>query len=107
MPAEGPVSAEPRTVAKIGIAGAGLMAAQLATLFLRRLRMPVVLRDLDESIVERALETIRDELAGAAARGRLDHEQALSLAAQATGTTSYDGFEQCDFVIEAVSRSST
>ena len=91
-----------RTVAKIGIAGAGLMAAQLATLFLRRLRMPVVLRDLDEAIVERALETIRDELAGAAARGRLDHEQALSLAAQATGTTSYDGFEQCDFVIEAV-----
>ena len=31
-------SAEPRTVAKVGIAGAGLMAAQLATLFLRRLR---------------------------------------------------------------------
>ena len=29
-------SAEPRAVAKIGIAGAGLMAAQLATLFLRR-----------------------------------------------------------------------
>ncbi len=95
-------SADPRAVAKIGIAGAGLMAAQLATLFLRRLRMPVVLRDLDEAIVERALETIRDELADAAARGRLDHEQALSLAAQATGTTSYDGFEQCDFVIEAV-----
>ena len=64
--------------------------------------MPVVLRDLDEAIVERALETIRDELADAAARGRLDHEQALSLAAQATGTTSYDGFEDCDFVIEAV-----
>ena len=95
-------SAEPRTVAKVGIAGAGLMAAQLATLFLRRLRTPIVLRDLDQAIVNRALETIRDELAGAAARGRLDHEQALSLAAQASGTTTYDGFEQCDFVIEAV-----
>ena len=95
-------SAEPRTVAKVGIAGAGLMAAQLATLFLRRLRTPVVLRDVDQAIVDRALETIRDELAGAAARGRLDHEQALSLAAQASGTTSYEGFEQCDFVIEAV-----
>jgi 3-hydroxyacyl-CoA dehydrogenase/enoyl-CoA hydratase/carnithine racemase len=95
-------SAEPRDVAKIGIAGAGLMASQLATLFLRRLRIPVVLRDLDQSIVDRALESIRDELAGAAARGRLDHEQAVSLAAQATGTTSYDGFDQCDLVIEAV-----
>jgi 3-hydroxyacyl-CoA dehydrogenase len=89
-------------VAKIGIAGAGLMAVQLATLFLRRLRTPVVLRDLDQAIVDRALETIRDELASAASRGRLDHEQAVSLAAQASGTTSYDGFEHCDFVIEAV-----
>jgi len=95
-------AAEPRQVAKVGIAGAGLMAIQLATLFLRRLRTPVVLRDLDQAIVDRSLETIRDELAGAAARGRLDHEQALSLAAQASGTTSYDGFESCDLVIEAV-----
>jgi 3-hydroxyacyl-CoA dehydrogenase/enoyl-CoA hydratase/carnithine racemase len=95
-------AAEPRTVNKVGIAGAGLMAVQLATLFLRRLRTPVVLRDVDQAIVDRALESIRDELAGAAARGRLDHEQALSLAAQASGATSYDGFDQCDLVIEAV-----
>ena len=64
--------------------------------------MPVVLRDLEQEIVDRALETIRDDLAGAAARGRLDHEQAVSLAALASGTTSYDGFEDCDLVIEAV-----
>jgi 3-hydroxyacyl-CoA dehydrogenase/enoyl-CoA hydratase/carnithine racemase len=95
-------STEPRDVSKIGIAGAGLMASQLATLFLRRLRVPVVLRDLEQEIVDRALDTIRDELAGAAARGRLDHEQAVSLAALASGTTSYDGFEDCDLVIEAV-----
>ena len=95
-------SAEPRDVTRVGIAGAGLMASQLATLFLRRLRVPVVLRDLDQEIVDRALETIRDALADAAARGRLEHEQAVSLAAQATGTTTNDGFEQCDLVIEAV-----
>jgi 3-hydroxyacyl-CoA dehydrogenase len=95
-------SLEPREVTRVGIAGAGLMASQLATLFLRRLRVPVVLHDLEQEIVDRALETIRDALAGAAARGRLDHEQAVSLAAQATGTTSYVGFEDCDLVIEAV-----
>ena len=38
---------EPRRVRKVGIVGAGLMATQLATLFLRRLEVPVVLRDLD------------------------------------------------------------
>jgi 3-hydroxyacyl-CoA dehydrogenase/enoyl-CoA hydratase/carnithine racemase len=95
-------STDPRDVTKVGIAGAGLMASQLATLFLRRLRAPVVLRDLEQEIVDRALDTIRDELAGAAARGRLDHEQAVSLAAQASGTTSYEGFDGCDLVIEAV-----
>jgi 3-hydroxyacyl-CoA dehydrogenase/enoyl-CoA hydratase/carnithine racemase len=95
-------STEPRPVRRIGIAGAGLMASQLATLFLRRARVPVVLRDLEQEIVDRALESIRDDLAGAAARGRLDHEQAVSLAALAGGTTSYEGFEDCDLVIEAV-----
>jgi 3-hydroxyacyl-CoA dehydrogenase len=78
------------------------MASQLATLFLRRARVPVVLRDLEQEIVDRALESIRDDLADATARGRLDHEQAVSLAALAGGTTSYDGFEDCDLVIEAV-----
>ena len=95
-------STEPRPVRRIGIAGAGLMASQLATLFLRRARVPVVLRDLEQEIVDRALESIRDDLADATARGRLDHEQAVSLAALAGGTTSYDGFEDCDLVIEAV-----
>jgi len=93
---------KPREVKKVGIAGAGLMATQLATLFLRRLGVPVVLRDLEQEIVDRALETIRDDLADAAARGRIDPREAVSLAALAKGTTSYDGFEDCDFVLEAV-----
>ena len=87
---------------KVGIAGAGLMATQLATLFLRRLGVPVVLRDLEQEIVDRALETIRDDLSAAAARGRLDPQHAVSLAALAKGTTSYEGFEDCDFAIEAI-----
>ena len=47
------LGAEPRPVRKVGIVGAGLMASQLATLFLRRLEVPVVLRDLDQAIVDR------------------------------------------------------
>jgi 3-hydroxyacyl-CoA dehydrogenase len=89
-------------VTKVGVAGAGLMATQLATLVLRRLRVPVVLRDLEQEIVDHALDAIRDELAGAAARGRLEPDAAITLAAQATGTTSYEGFEDCGLVIEAV-----
>ena len=36
-----------RPVTKIGVVGAGLMAAQIALLFARRLEVPVVLTDLD------------------------------------------------------------
>jgi 3-hydroxyacyl-CoA dehydrogenase/enoyl-CoA hydratase/carnithine racemase len=94
--------AKPREVTKIGIVGAGLMASQLATLVLRRLKVPVVLRDLEREIVDRALESIRDDLAAAAQRGRLDPQEAVALAALAEGTTSYEGFEDCDLVIEAI-----
>ena len=95
-------SAAPREVAKVGIAGAGLMATQLATLFLRRLGVPVVLRDLEQDIVDRALETIRANLEDAAARGRLNPDEAVSLGALAEGSTSYEGFADCDVAIEAV-----
>ena len=57
--------AKPRRVGEVGIVGAGLMATQLATLFLRRLEVPVVLRDLDQARVDEALATIRAEVGGA------------------------------------------
>ena len=39
--------AAPRRIQRVGLVGAGLMATQLATLFLRRLEVPVVLTDVD------------------------------------------------------------
>ena len=94
--------AEARTMEKVGIAGAGLMATQLATLILRRLQVPVVLRDLDEETVTRGVESVRDELASAASRGRIDQESAVGLASMVSGGTEWDEFENCDFVLEAV-----
>jgi 3-hydroxyacyl-CoA dehydrogenase/enoyl-CoA hydratase/carnithine racemase len=94
--------AEPRPIGRVGIAGAGLMATQLATLVLRRMQVPVVLRDVDDVLVSQGIERIRDELAGAAARGRIDQETAVALASLVAGSTRWDGFADCDFVIEAV-----
>ena len=93
---------EPRPLGKVGIAGAGLMASQLATLILRRLQVPVILRDLDEQTVSRAIESIRDDLASAASRGRIDQEAAVALASLLSGSTEWRGFADCDLVIEAV-----
>ena len=94
--------AEPRAVGKVGIVGAGLMATQLATLFLRRLEVPVVFRDLDQEIVDRALGSIREELEGQVAKGRYTEGKARFLGSIVTGSTGYDAFADCDLVLEAV-----
>src|SRR5262249_31056206 len=44
--------AEPRRVHRLGIVGAGLMARQLALLVLRRVEVPVLLRDLTQEQVD-------------------------------------------------------
>src|SRR5256885_11438559 len=47
----------PHTVEKVGVVGAGLMARQIATLFLRRLEVPIVLRDVKQEIVDEAIRS--------------------------------------------------
>jgi 3-hydroxyacyl-CoA dehydrogenase/enoyl-CoA hydratase/carnithine racemase len=97
-----PLAAEPRSVAKIGIVGAGLMATQLAALFLRRLELPLVITDVDEQALERAREAIEAELAGLVAKGRYDEGKARFLASLVQLTPENAGFADCDLVLEAV-----
>ena len=84
--------AKPRRVQKVGIVGAGLMATQLATLFLRRLEVPVVLRDIEQARVDEALATIREEVGA----------KKPFLATIVDGGTGWEQFEGCDLVLEAV-----
>ena len=84
--------AKPRRVQKVGIVGAGLMATQLATLFLRRLEVPVVLRDLDQARVDEALAAIRAEVGA----------RKPFLATIVDGGTGWEQFADCDLVLEAV-----
>jgi 3-hydroxyacyl-CoA dehydrogenase/enoyl-CoA hydratase/carnithine racemase len=93
---------EPRRVSKVGIVGAGLMARQLALLFLRRLEVPVVLRDLTHEQVEEAISWVGTELGELASRGRMTEGKARFLASLASGGTDWDVFSGCDLVLEAV-----
>jgi 3-hydroxyacyl-CoA dehydrogenase/enoyl-CoA hydratase/carnithine racemase len=95
-------TAEPRKVTKVGIVGAGLMASQLATLFLRRLEVPIVLRDVNADAIENALAAIGSEIEGQVAKGRYDEGKGRFLRSLVSGGTTYDGFEDCDLVVEAV-----
>jgi 3-hydroxyacyl-CoA dehydrogenase/enoyl-CoA hydratase/carnithine racemase len=94
--------AEPRRVQKVGVVGAGLMARQLALLFLRRLEVPVVMRDLTQEQVDEGIVWIRDELADLVKRGRLGEGKARFLGSIVSGGTGFDVFAGCDLVLEAV-----
>ena len=91
-----------RRVEKVGIVGAGLMARQIATVVLRRLEVPIVLRDVSGEQVEEALAEIRGEVDRLAAKGRYDEGKAAFLQSIVTASTAYDGFAGCDLVLEAV-----
>ncbi|HEU5490755.1 MAG TPA: 3-hydroxyacyl-CoA dehydrogenase NAD-binding domain-containing protein, partial [Gaiellaceae bacterium] len=94
--------AEPRRVQKVGVVGAGLMARQLALLFLRRLEVPVVLRDLTREQVDEARAWIADELGDLVRRGRLAEGKARFLGSLVGGGTGWEVFAGCDLVLEAV-----
>ncbi len=99
---EGVPDAKPRKVQAVGVVGAGLMATQLATLFLRKLEVPVVLTDVDAGRAESAAESIRGELAGLVAKGRLGEGKARFLGSIVTAGTGTDAYAGCDLVLEAV-----
>ena len=94
--------AEPRAVNKVGIVGAGLMAAQLAALFLRRLEVPVAMRDISDEALASARESIESELQEQVAKGRYDEGKARFLASLVSTSTGYEHFADCDLVLEAV-----
>ena len=94
--------AAPLGVERVGIVGAGLMARQIATLFLRRLEVPIALRDVKEEIVNEAIDEIRSEIAAQVAKGRYDEGKGRFLGSLVSGGTAYDAFGDCDLVLEAV-----
>jgi len=102
QPAGAPERALARPVTKVGVVGAGLMAAQIALLFVRRLQVPVVMTDLDQARVDSGVGYVRAEIDKQLSRGRLSADAANRQKALITGAVSKEGFADADFVIEAV-----
>jgi 3-hydroxyacyl-CoA dehydrogenase len=101
-PAGAPDKGIAKRIGKVGVIGAGLMASQFALLFVRRLRVPVVITDLDQSRVDKGLEYIHGEIDKLLAKGRISVDETNRLKALVTGTTDKKDFADCDWVIEAV-----
>ncbi|MNW24334.1 Fatty acid oxidation complex subunit alpha [compost metagenome] len=101
-PAGAPDPKLARPVTKVGVVGAGLMAGQLALLFARRLNVPVVITDLDQSRVDKGLAYIHGEIDKLHAKGRMSQDAVNRTKALVTGSVTKKAFADADFVIEAV-----
>jgi 3-hydroxyacyl-CoA dehydrogenase/enoyl-CoA hydratase/carnithine racemase len=101
-PAGAPDPTLARPVTKVGVVGAGLMASQLALLFLRRLQVPVVITDLDQERVDKGLGYATGEIDTLLGKRRISPDEANRFRALISGTTELVDFADCDFVIEAV-----
>lgn len=98
-----PADVKGNKISKIGIIGAGLMASQIALLFAQRFQVPIIMKDIKQEFVDKGLDYIRGELAKQVKKGRITESDANWTGNDLVrGTTAYDGFEDCDFVIEAV-----
>ncbi|MFC5287806.1 3-hydroxyacyl-CoA dehydrogenase NAD-binding domain-containing protein [Actinokineospora guangxiensis] len=101
-PAGAPDKGLARPVTKVGIVGAGLMASQMALLFARQLKVPVVLTDIDQARVDKGVAYVHGEVDKLAAKGRVSADGANRLKALVSGSMDKAAFADADFVIEAV-----
>ncbi|MER0244426.1 3-hydroxyacyl-CoA dehydrogenase NAD-binding domain-containing protein [Streptomyces sp. HSW2009] len=102
-PAGAPDKSLARPVNKVGVVGAGLMASQLALLFVRRLQVPVVLTDIDQERVDKGVAYVHGEIDKLLLKGRVNQDQANRLKGLVTGSLDKAAaFGDADFVIEAV-----
>jgi enoyl-CoA hydratase/3-hydroxyacyl-CoA dehydrogenase len=96
-------------VSKAAVVGGGTMGGEIAQA-IAAAEIPVVVKDIDQKFVDAALEKARAVTEGQLARlvrkEKLTQEQADARLAEVMGlidgTTTYEGFGDVDFVVEAV-----
>jgi enoyl-CoA hydratase/3-hydroxyacyl-CoA dehydrogenase len=96
-------------VFRAAVVGAGTMGGQIAQT-IAAAGIPVVLKDIDDALVQAGLDEARNVTAGQVAKlvekGKITAAQAEAqieeVLGRIHGTTTYEGFGDVDFVIEAV-----
>ncbi len=96
-------------VFKAAVLGAGTMGGEIAQV-IASADVPVVLKDIDQKLVDAGLEKAREvtegQLAALVGKEKITQEQAdargQEILGLIEGTTDYEGFGDVDFVVEAV-----
>ena len=101
-PSGAPDKSLARKITKVGIVGAGLMAGQIALLLVQRLKVPVVLNDIDEERVAKGVAYVHEQIDMLALKGRMNPDERNRLVALVTGSVDKAAFAGSDLVIEAI-----
>ncbi len=88
-------------VFKAAVVGAGTMGGEIAHT-IADAGVPVLLKDIEQRFVAQGLEKARSLWQGRVAAGKLEPAALERKLALITPTTSYEGFGEVDFVVEAV-----
>ncbi len=88
-------------VFKAAVVGAGAMGGEIAHA-IAGADVPVVLKDIDQELVDKGIAHARSLWQGRVDQGKLAPDELERRLGLITGTTGYDGFGEVDFVIEAV-----
>ena len=86
---------------KAAVVGAGAMGGGIAQVITYS-GLPVVLKDIDQEMLDKGMETIRHIYQGRVDKGKMSPTEMQSKLDLVETTLTYDGFDDVDIVIEAV-----
>jgi 3-hydroxyacyl-CoA dehydrogenase len=88
-------------IKRAAVVGAGTMGRGIAMTYANAF-IPVLLKETDQSLLDKALEAIRKIYASTVQKGRLTQQQMDERLARIEPTLTYDRFREADIVVEAV-----
>ena len=88
-------------VKKVGVVGAGAMGNGIAQVA-AQIGCNVVMRDIEDTFVERGMKNIDKFLARSVEKGKIDSNEKDAILGRIKGTTEMSQLKEVDFIIEAV-----
>ncbi|MQL89044.1 hypothetical protein Taro_021606, partial [Colocasia esculenta] len=95
------IGLKPRSIKKVGVIGGGLMGSGIATALLRS-DIPVVLKEIDSTCLQKGLKMIEVNLESLVKKGAMSQDKMFEALSILKGVVDYSEFENVDMVIEAV-----
>ncbi|WP_313806559.1 3-hydroxyacyl-CoA dehydrogenase NAD-binding domain-containing protein [Sphingobium sp.] len=96
-----PKDVERRSIARVGVIGAGTMGGGISMNFLSA-GIPVTIVEMAQEALDRGAALMRKNYEATAAKGRMTSEQVERSMALLTTTLDFDALKECDLIIEAV-----